>query len=190
MDQWIESTAPWSTGARATSNWGRRNLDLRSRFKNWRVIPGSNRDRSRWIRRCEALRSKRTAARPLLREAPWQAAGASLPWGTQHGGSGSNPKKEVVVTTTLTPRWKHGEGWLQDGLRRRPTLPSFDGGKGELQGPEQAGDGSNGFGGVPWCSTLAWLRARWLVATQQRWGAVARVSVMNTWNWSSGLNYL
>jgi hypothetical protein len=65
------------------------------------------------------------------------------------------------------PRQKHSEGRLQDSSRRWSTLPSFDDSEGELQGSEQAGDGSNGSGGVTRCSTLTWLRARQLVATRQ-----------------------
>jgi hypothetical protein len=93
-----------------------------------------------------------------------QAARALLPRVTRHGGPGSNAKKEVMVTTTLT----RGENTVRDGSRQRPTLLSFDGGEGELQGPEQAGDGSTRCGGVPRCSMLAWLRARRLVVLWQQ----------------------
>jgi hypothetical protein len=67
------------------------------------------------------------------------------------------------------------EGWRRwDGSAR---LKLADG-EGSLLWFSDVDDGTYVCGGVPWCSTLAWLRARRLVAMRQRRGAVARVSAM------------
>jgi hypothetical protein len=72
-----------------------------------------------------------------------------------------------------------GYGWWRagDGRTARPKLVDGEGG---LQWFSDVDDGTYVCGGVPWCSMLAWLRARRLVAMRQQRGTVARVSAMKS----------